>query len=311
MSLNILFAGAPGKFADYGPHLTHALRHAGLDAHVSRDIAPEEVDYMVYEPTGQVSDFTPFTRLRAVLSLWAGVEDIVANTTLTQPLARMADTGLREGMVEWVTAHVLRHHLGIDTHIRGQDGQWRAGVIPPLARHRSVSILGTGALGAACGQALSRLGFDVAGWSRRPKSDLGFASLSGAEGLKKALARAEILVLLLPLTAKTTHLITTETLALMPSGAFVINPGRGPLIDDDALLAALDAGQIAHATLDVFATEPLPPDHPYWAHPRVTVTPHIASATRPDTAAEFVARNIARVEKGLPLLAQVDPAEKY
>ena len=125
------------------------------------------------------------------------------------------------------------------------------------------------------------------------------------------LSRAEILVLLLPLTAATENILSTETLALLPKGATLINPGRGALIDDAALLAALDSGQIGQATLDVFRTEPLPADHPYWHHPKVTVTPHIASATRPESAAEAIAENIRRSEAGETLLHLVDRSAGY
>jgi glyoxylate/hydroxypyruvate reductase A len=183
--------------------------------------------------------------------------------------------------------------------------------VPPLARGRRVGVLGLGELGLACAQALAALGFDLAGWSRRPKDSGPVPAFSGPEGLDEVLRRSEILVLLLPATAATENVLDSRALALLPRGAVVVNPGRGTLIDDAALLAALDAGRIAHATLDVFRTEPLPPDHPFWAHPRVTVTPHIASETRPATAAEAVAENVRRGEAGEPFLHQVDRAQGY
>ena len=311
MSLNILFAGDADKYAEYGAQLRVALAAKGIAATVSDAFAPDCVDFIVYEPTSGLADFAPYVRTKAVLSLWAGVENIVTNASLTQPLARMADSGLRDGMVEWVTGHVLRHHLGMDTHIHGQDGVWRAGINPPLAKDRRVTILGLGALGQACATALRGLGFAVSGWARTAKDLPDIQCFAGEDGLTAVLTGTEIVVLLLPLTDKTRHMMNARNIALLAPGAFVINPGRGPLIDDDALLAALDAGQVAHATLDVFATEPLPPAHPYWAHPFVTVTPHIASATRASTACEFVVRNIARVMDGKALLAQVDRGESY
>lgn len=125
------------------------------------------------------------------------------------------------------------------------------------------------------------------------------------------LAQSDILVLLLPQTPETTHIINAKTLAMLPKGARILNPGRGPLIDDNALLAALESGHIAHATLDVFATEPLPADHPYWVQPHVTVTPHIASETRPKTAAEVVAENVARGESGEAFRFVVDRGVGY
>jgi glyoxylate/hydroxypyruvate reductase A len=192
----------------------------------------------------------------------------------------MVDGGLTEGMVEWVTGHVLRHHLGMDTHIHGQDGVWRAGSAAPLARDSTVAVLGLGVLGAACAQALAALNFRVVGWSRSPKTIDGRRDRPWPRWPRRHPAEAEIVVLLLPDTPATENTLNARTLALLPRGAVIVNPGRGPLIDDDALLAALDSGQVGHATLDVFRTEPLPPEHPYWAHPKVTVTPHIASETR-------------------------------
>ena len=245
------------------------------------------------------------------MSLWAGVETVVDNPTLTQPLCRLVDNSLTSGMVEWVTGHSLRHHLGIDAHITKQDGIWRDSIFPPVAKHRPVTILGIGALGAACGQALHNLGFPVPGWSRSAKDIPNIRCLHGQEGLIKALTGAEIVILLLPQTPETENILNRDTLALLARGAFIINPGRGPLIDDDALIDALDSGQVAHATLDVFRTEPLPSANPFWAHPQVTVTPHIASTTRPETAAEVIAENIARGEAGDPFLYVADRSLGY
>ncbi len=310
MPINVLFAARAKAWDDYRPHLPAALAEAGVTAHVATDIPADIVDYIVYAPNSSVQDFSLFPRLKAVLNLWAGVEDVVGNPTLAVPLARMVDGGLTAGMVEWVTGHVLRHHLGMDAHILGQDGQWRADV-PPLAADRPVTILGMGELGAACAQALVGLGFPVTGWSRNARPIPGVTRRAGDADLPAALTTAQILVLLLPLTPQTENTLNAYTLAHLPQGAVVLNPGRGGLIDDAALLAALDSGHIGHATLDTFRIEPLPPAHPFWAHPRVTVTPHIASATRPRTAARAVAENIRRGEAGLPLLNLVDRARGY
>ncbi|MDF1619028.1 2-hydroxyacid dehydrogenase [Pseudothioclava nitratireducens] len=309
----ILFAAKPEQWPAYETPLATALAEAGIDAEIVHPGAdPASIDYIVYTPFGPVQDFTPYTRTKAVLSLWAGVERIVGNETLTQPLCRMVDEGLERGMVEWVTGHTLRYHLGIDFYRTHQDGVWRQGEqVPPLAPDRSVVILGLGALGAACAKALAGLGFKVTGWSRTPKTLEGIDCVHGAEGLKMALERAEILATILPNTPETTNLLNAESLARMPKGAVILNPGRGNVIDDDALLAALDAGQIGGATLDVFKTEPLPADHPYWAHPKVTVTPHIAAETRPASAARVIAENIRRGEAGEPFLFRVDRAQGY
>ncbi|WP_417808679.1 2-hydroxyacid dehydrogenase [Thioclava sp.] len=312
--IRVLFADKAENWPRYEAALNAAFAQAGLNAEVFQpgEAAPDSIDYIVYSPQGPVQDFTPFTRAKAVLNLWAGVERVVGNATLTQPLCRMVDAGLERGMVEYATGHVLRYHLGLDATLAQQDGIWRHdGGVPPLARNRSVVVLGLGALGAACAHALVALGFDVTGWSRTQKEITGVACLSGPDGLNQALSRAEILVSILPDTPETTDLLNAQTLALMPKGAAIINPGRGTLIDDDALLAALNTGQIGHATLDVFRIEPLPPEHPYWAHPRVTVTPHIAAESRAETASEVVAENIRRGEAGEPFLYLVDRARGY
>ncbi|MDR9394671.1 2-hydroxyacid dehydrogenase [Roseovarius sp. SYSU LYC5161] len=310
MTVNVLFAAGDDQWETYRTVLEQALAEAGVAANLSRGLPPGSVDYIIYSPGSELQDFTPYTRTKAVLNLWAGVENIVSNETLTQPLARMVDDGLTRGMVEWVTGHVLRHHLNTDLHVCHQDGVWRHDP-PPLAPDRPVGILGLGALGRACGEALARLGFPVTGWSRTRKDVPGLTCLAGEDGLRDVLARAEILVLLLPLTHDTETIIDAAALKRMPRGAVLINPGRGPLIDDDALLAALGSGHLTHATLDVFREEPLPTAHPFWAHPQVTVTPHIASDTRPATAARVIAENIRRGESGEPLLHLVDREQGY
>ena len=271
---------------------------------------PAEVDYIIYAPSAPLQDFTPYTRCKAVLSLWAGVERIVGNASLTQPLTRMVDPGLTEGMVEWVVGHTMRHHLGLDRHIVNPGHIWNP-TCPPLARQRPVAMLGIGVLGLAAARALQALNFPVTAWSRTAKTIAGLACLSGDDGLREALSTAAIVVTLLPNTPETANLLNARSLAYLPKGAFILNPGRGPLIDDAALLAALNTGQIAHATLDVFRTEPLPQDHPFWSHPKITVTPHIAADTRPHTAARALVENIRRSEAGEPLLHRVDRTLGY
>lgn len=310
MSANILFAASASDWEEFQPHLIRSLSATGLSFDLRADFAPQDVDYIIYAPNSDVQDFTPFTRLKAVLGLWAGVETVVGNKTLTVPLARMVDHGLKQGMMEWVTGHTLRHHLGMDVHITRQDGTWTP-VTPPLAQNRPVCVFGLGELGRTCASALASLGFTTSGWSRSPRELDGVTCLHGDAGLTTALSTAEIAILLLPETPATTNLLNRRTLAMMPRGAIIINPGRGTLIDDNALLEALNSGQIAHATLDVFRTEPLPPDHPYWAHKQVTVTPHIASDTRPDTASQSIAENIRRGEAGEPFLHLVDRTIGY
>lgn len=303
----VLLSGRDGIREEYEPHLGPALEAVG--AELVHEADPASVDVIVAGANGPVQDYSAFPNCRAVLSLWAGVEPFLANPTLTMPLARMIDPGLTAGMVEYVTGHVLRHHLGMDAHIVNPGKVWDP-TPPPLASSRRVGILGVGELGGACARMLVSLGFDVTGWSRSEK-DENYPTRHGEDGLRAVLERSDMLVTLLPLTPETTGVLDAETLALMPKGAVIVNTGRGGLIDDYALLAALDEGRIGHATLDVFDVEPLPENHPYWTHPRVTVTPHIASATRAETASQAVAENVRRIMAGEPPVGLVHRDRGY
>lgn len=294
--------------------LAQAAAQAGLaaqiiDAGAAHD--PQGIDYIAFTHAGPVRDFRPYTRLKALLSLWAGVEKALALPAPPGvPLCRMVEPGLRLGMTEYVVGHVMRYHLDLDAALRGPGPDWGAPV-PPLARDRRVCVLGLGELGGDAARMLAALRFSVAGWSRTPKTIPGVACHAGPAGLRAALEGAEIVVALLPATAQTENLLDATTLALPASGARLINAGRGKVIDDAALLAALDAGRIGHATLDVFRTEPLPADHPFRRHPRVTVTPHVAAATRSETAAPEVIAQILRAETGIALRHIVDRARGY
>ena len=168
--INILFAAVTERWDQYKQPLKKELDLTGLEYNLSEKLPPSKVNYIIYAPNSSIKDFSVFTNLKAVLNLWAGVEDVVNNKTLKVPLARMVDEGLTQGMKEWVLGHVMRYHLGIDLHIFGQDGQWRDWSAPPLASQRKVTILGLGALGAECAQALAQVGFKVRGWSLTEKS---------------------------------------------------------------------------------------------------------------------------------------------
>ncbi len=309
--IKVLFAAPDRLWPAYREELPRAFDEVSVAAELSREHSPDEVDWIVYAPGGEIADFEPFTRAKGVLSLWAGVERILGQVPPHLPLTRMVDEGLRQGMMEWVTGHVLRHHLGLDAHILEQHGIWR-NVAPKLASERPVTVLGLGEMGSHAASALARLGFPVTAWSRTPKHEPLLArSLSGEQGLQEALRNAEIVVALLPLTPDTESLLNAERLAVPRRGFILLNAGRGALVDDVALLAALDEGQVGHATLDVFRQEPLPSDHPFWTHPKVTVTPHVAAATRPGSASRVIAENLRRGEAGEPLLHVVDRSAGY
>ena len=308
----ILYAGDPAE-ADLWRDATLALR-PGLDFRTDAAATdPADVDILLYEASGPVDDLSPYAGVAAIQSLWAGVEAVLANPTLPDGpvLCRMVEDGLTVGMTDYVTGHVLRLHLGLDLYRAYQArAEWTT-AHPPLPMERKVGVAGLGALGRDAASMLAALRFDVSGWSRTPKTIPGVRCLHGAEGLETLLAESEILVLLLPLTPETTNLLDAERIASMRRGAHLVNAARGRLVDDDALLSALASGQVGSATLDVFRTEPLPPDHPYWGHPSVTVTPHIASVTRPATAARTIVAQVERFERGEPFAHAVDRKRGY
>src|SRR5512144_146872 len=237
-----------------------------------------------------------FPRIELIASLWAGVDGLLADQSLPAgiPLTRLVDPALTGAMVESVVLHVLSvHRLAPRYRAQALRGEWRQHE-QPAARERTVAILGFGALGRACAEALLPLGFVVTAWSRTPHAHPRVAVASGDAGLRTVLSAADIVVSLLPNTTATRALLNAERLSWLPSGASIVNVGRGDVLDDEALLAALDAGRVEAAILDVFATEPLPAEHRYWRHERVWVYPHVAAETDPRSAARVVADTIRR-----------------
>jgi glyoxylate/hydroxypyruvate reductase A len=210
-----------------------------------------------------------------------------------------------------VVLQVLRlHRHDLDYRAQQQERLWRE-LDQKNAADRRVGILGFGELGRDAANKLKALGFDVAAWSRSEKSLAGVKSYAGADGLPLLLGRSEILICLLPLTAATEGILNSRNLALLPPGGALVNAARGAHLVEDDLFAALASGHISAAVLDVFHDEPLPTDHPFWRHPRVVVTPHVAAFTNPATAAPIILDNIRRFEEGRPLLNRVDPARGY
>ncbi len=254
---------------------------------------------LVHAPPPELLASLP--NLRAVFSLWAGIDHLASDPALPDvPIVRMVERGMTGSMTEYVVLQVLdRHRHGPQYRARQNEREWRP-IVPPPAWRRRVGVLGLGTLGASAAHALAALGFDVAGWSRTLKQLDGIRTYHGAAGLQVLLNRTEILVCLLPLTDATRGIVNRDTIGRLPDGAYLINCARGAHVVETDLLEALDSGKLAGATLDVFDTEPLPRDHPFWSHPRVTVTPHIAAWTVIETAVESVAENIARIEAGLP-----------
>ena len=297
--------------ADWGKHLRDAV--PGLDFRVWPDVGrPEDIEAaLVWKaPEGELRKLP---NLKLIINLGAGVDSIVKDRSLPAgiPIVRIADPEMSRMMAQFVLAAVLRHYRDFVSFARAQkERRWHY-IHPREAPTCSVGIMGLGNLGAIAAQELTRQGFRVAGWARSPKAIDGVESFHGRDGLALLLARSEILVVMLPLTPETDGILGAEALARLPQGAKLINVGRGRLVDEDALIAAIRSGQIAEATLDVFHTEPLPADSPLWDFDQVLVTPHLASVAIPRTAARQVAENLRRLSAGQPLLNVVDPLRGY
>jgi len=274
------------------------------------DPAAIEAALVAKPPAGSLARFP---RLRLIQSLWMGVDGLLADPGLPRgvPLARVVDPGMLAAMSETVLARVLDWHRDLYRY-RAQQRErvWRA--LPQrLAADRAVGLLGLGELGRQAARRLRELGFRVCGWSRRPKELDGVECFSGAQGLDALLAQSGALVCLLPLTDETRGILNARLFARLPQGACLVNVARGAHLVEADLLAALDAGRLAHAYLDVFETEPLPPQHPFWDHPGVSLTPHVAALTEPRTALPGVIRNLERAQRGEPPEAIVDPGAGY
>jgi len=257
--------------------------------------------------------FKAFPKLKAIFSLGAGVDHLTGDTDLPAgvPVVRMVDPALTQGMAEYVLYWVLHYHRRFGDYRRyGRKGKWKQ--LPQVGpKQRRVGIMGLGIIGGEAARRLKALDFDVAGWTRSHKNVPGVPCFDGKLGLKDFLARSEIVVCMLPLTAETAGILNAQAFAQMPKGAVVVNVARGGHVVDDDLIAALDSGHLKAAVLDVFHAEPLPPEHPFWKHPKIKVTPHVASLTVPETAAKSVAANIRRMRKGEPPEPIVDPAKGY
>ena len=258
------------------------------------------------------------SRLKVIFSLGAGVDAILKDPTLPDgvPIVRVNDPDLTMRMSEYVVLHVLLHHRQQRRLDENQRNKIWDGFPTHAANALRVGVMGLGVLGQDAARKRAVLGFKVAGWSRSPKLIDGVQCFSGAGALETFLARTDVLVSLLPATPETDGILNRALIRkLARSGPFgapvLINAGRGRQQVEEDILAALEAGELHGATLDVFRTEPLPPDSPFWSHPRVTLTPHIAADSDPQVICEYVARQIAAYEAGGKLSNLVDRARGY
>lgn len=247
-----------------------------------------------------------------VQSLWAGVERLTTELPEDGPLiVRLTDPQMRHTMSEAVLAWTLYLHRDMPRYAQQQRRRMWAEHALKTPGERTVGILGLGHLGSASAQRLSANGFNVLGWSRTRKTLEGVETFSGASGLRTVLQRADILVILVPLTADTHGLMDEAAFAVCKPGMGLINFARGPIVQSSALLAALKNGQLSHAVLDVFDQEPLVPDHPFWTEENITVLPHISAPTITSTASRIVAANISRYFETGEIPQGVDRSRGY
>ncbi|HEY9104878.1 glyoxylate/hydroxypyruvate reductase A [Chitinimonas sp.] len=263
------------------------------------DAEAAEVRYLAawHPPTGL---FARFTALEAVFALGAGVDRFLHRTDLAPEVAlvRLTDAGMAQQMMEYVLAGVLRYQRDLDHYAAHQAaGHWQP--LPGrLAGELRVSVLGMGEMGGAVAGALAGLGYPVSGWSRQARERAGVRCVHGWAALDGLLAETDILVNLLPNTPETHGLLNAERLGCLPSGAAVINAGRGEQLDEAALLALLDSGHLRGAQLDVLAEEPPSPEHPFWRHPKILLTPHVAAKTLPEPSVAQIADKLRALRKG-------------
>ncbi len=292
----VLYTPSPETLDRWVDRMRGLLPDWQFDAWDDADL--EAVEYaIVWKP--RTGDLAKLPRLKAIVSLGAGIDHVLADSELPThiPIIRTVGQDLTQIMREYVLLHVLRHHRNrpaqvANEHVKGWDA-----VLAPPAYRRKVGVMGLGNLGAAAAETLASIGFQTSGWARSQKQIEGVTCYAGPDQFDTFLEGTEILVNLLPLTPETTGILNEDHFAKLPKGACLINCARGGHMDEDHLLAALDSGQIAQATLDVFQVEPLPQDHPFWTHPDVTVTTHIASRIDADTGSRIIAANLQEFEE--------------
>jgi glyoxylate/hydroxypyruvate reductase A len=272
---------------------------------------PADVRYLAaWQPPDDPVRTLP--NLEVIFSVGAGIDQFdLSGIPDHIAVVRMTEPGIVEGMVEYVTQSVLTIHRDLfDYALQQQQRVWRELPVRAAASRR-IGVMGLGMLGTAVLERLQLFGFPCAGWSRSAHALPGVDCYAGADALDAFLERTDILICLLPLTDATRGLLNRALFAKLPGGASLVNVGRGPQLNQQDLLDALESGHLRNAILDVTDPEPLPESHPFWSHPRVRMTPHIASATRPESAVDVVVENIRRHRDGLPMRGRIDRTRGY
>lgn len=271
--------------------------------------APEQVEFAVVwrQPAGVLASLP---NLKALQSFGAGVDNVLSDPTLPLlPLARIVDPDLTASMLNYLQGVVHYYQLRFDQFRTQQQQQlWK----PRSPRRlQQITVLGLGELGAAAAQHFAAQGYQVCGWSASAKQLPQVQCFYAEQGFADAVAQADLVICLLPLTRQTEDLLNAKRLAQFKPGAVLVNVARGAIVDDDALLAALQDGQLAAACLDVFRSEPLPAEHPFWRQTNILLTPHISALTNAATAVAQIAENYRRLQAGLPLLHLIDRTRGY
>ena len=285
-----------------------------VDFRVWPDVGnPDEIRFVLLWNHPPAS-LQPFKNLKAISSLGAGIDHINNDPDIPAgiPIVRIVDPALVQSMSAYVVTAVLMHFRDFKRYSQQQDGKsWQ----PLPARSMAdfpIGIMGMGELGMDAAKKLYTMGFKIYGWSRSRKSTLILEeSFAGENELPSFLGNSRILVCLLPLTTATKGILKTKLINALPDQAYLINVARGAHLVEDDLLIGLDTGKLSGACLDVFAAEPLPATHPFWTHPAITITPHIASITDPSSAARQVVENYWRAVQNQSLMHEVDLSREY
>lgn len=275
------------------------------------DLPMDELEYLIAW-TPPPEPFSAMPQLKAIFSVGAGVDQLDLHTLPSHvPLVRLIDPSTTAYVAEYVAMGVLALHRDLVAYGDQQRRKdWRQLAIMPASTRR-VGFLGLGQLASRAIELLRPFGFQMSGWSRRAHHIDGVASHVGEDGLEEIVSGSDILVCLLPLTDSTRGILDRNLFTRMPQGAALLHAGRGAHLNEDDLLAALDSGHLRAAMLDVTNPEPLPQASRLWSHPKVLLTPHIASLTRPETAARIVIDNISRLERGESPIGLVDRLDGY
>ncbi|WP_418609704.1 2-hydroxyacid dehydrogenase [Gluconobacter cerinus] len=272
---------------------------------------PQKVRYLAaWQPPENLAE--NFPNLEVLFSVGAGVDQLnLASIPENVRVVRMMEPGLAEGMIEYVLWAVLSYHRNMFQYARQQAAHVWKGTPNVSSSLFRVGVMGMGALGTPVLKKLSQFGYVCHGWSRSRHDIAGIKNYAGPEELDAFLAATDVLICLMPLTDATKGILNKELFAKLPKGACLINCGRGGHLAQDDLLLALDEGLLSQAVLDVTDPEPLPEDHPFWNHPLITLTPHIASSSHAETGGEMILKNIIQFEEGAEMVGEINRSSGY